>query len=202
MYCICHHSYGVFQGSILGPLYFNIYINDLFLFSEDFLMSNYADDNSPYEFNYTPEEVITQLEEDANVLISWFKNNYLKPNPDKWHLLLSEIGDDHCVKIGQDLISNSATEKVLGVTFDNKLNFNSHINKLCKKAIQKLYALARVSNFMSCNQRKIIMNAFISSQFNYCPLVWMCHNRTLNKQINKIHHRALSIVYRDYTSPS
>ena len=44
------------------------------------------------------------------------------------------------------------------------------------------------------------MNAFVSSQFNYCPLLWMCHNRSLNTQINKIHHRALSIVYRDNTS--
>ena len=53
---------------------------------------------------------------------------------------------------------------------------------------------------MSCNQRKIVMNAFISSQFNYCPLLWLCHNRFLNTLINKIHHRALSIVYRDNTS--
>ena len=53
---------------------------------------------------------------------------------------------------------------------------------------------------MSCNQRKIIMNAFISSQFNDCPLVWMCHSRSLNTQINNIHHRALRIVYRDHTS--
>ena len=53
---------------------------------------------------------------------------------------------------------------------------------------------------MSCNQRKIIMDAFISSQFNYCPLLWMCHSRSLNTQINKIHHRALSIICRDNTS--
>ena len=66
--------------------------------------------------------------------------------------------------------------------------------------MQKLHALARISNFMSCNQRKIIMNAFISSQFNYCPLLWMCHSRSLNTQINKIHDRALSIVYRDNAS--
>ena len=104
------------------------------------------------------------------------------------------------MKIGQQFILNSANEKVLGVFFDNKLNFKCHLNKLCKKASQKLHALARVSNFMSCNLRKIIMNAFISSQFNYCPLLWMCHNRSLNTQINKIHHRALSIVYRDNTS--
>ena len=192
--------YGVPQGSILGPLLFNIYINDLFLFSEDFLMSNYADDCSPYEFSDTTEGVIFKLEEDANLLIEWYKNNYLKPNPHKWHLLLTEIGDELCVKIGQQFIFNSANEKVLGVFFDNRLNFACHLNKLCKKAGQKLHALSRVSNFMSCNQRRIVMNAFISSQFNYCPLLWRCHNRSLNTQINKIHHRALSIVYRDHTS--
>ena len=167
--------YGVPQGSILAPLLFNIYINDLFLFSEDFLMTNYADDCSPYEFSYATEEVIIKLENDANLLIEWYKNNYLKPNPKKWHLLLSERGNELSVKIGQQLILNSEDEKVLDVFFDNRLNFKCHINKLCKKASQKLHALGRVSNFMSCNQRKIIMNAFISSQFNYCPLLWMCH---------------------------
>ena len=100
--------YGVPQGSILGPLLFNIYINDLFLFSEEFLMSNYADDCSPYEFSDTVEQVIIKLEKDANLLIQWYKNNNLKPNPETWHLLLSEIGDEHCVKIEQQFILNSA----------------------------------------------------------------------------------------------
>ena len=63
-----------------------------------------------------------------------------------------------------------------------------------------MHALARVSKYMSFLQRRIIMDAFISSHFNYCSLVWMCHSRKLNNQINRIHHRALRIVYRDYTS--
>ena len=86
------------------------------------------------------------------------------------------------------------------MVFDNKLNFNCHLDKLCKKAGQKIHALARVFNFMSHKQRKVIMNAFISSQFNYCPLLWMLHSRSINLKINKIHHRALSIVYRDNNS--
>ena len=124
----------------------------------------------------------------------------MKPNPDKWHLLLSSTDNDLYIQIGQEIIFNKNTEKILGVTFDNKLSFKSHINKICKKASQKLYALARVSNFMSFHQRRLIMDAFITSHFSYCPIVWMCHSRSLNNQINKIHHRALSIVYRDYTS--
>ena len=66
-----------------------------------------------------------------------------------------------------------------------------------KKASQKLHALARVSNLMSIRQRKIIMNAFIHSQFSYCPLIWMCHSRTIPSLINNIDERSLRIVYKD-----
>ena len=68
------------------------------------------------------------------------------------------------------------------------------------RARQKLQALARLSNVTSCQQRKIIMNAFISSQFNCCPSIWMCHSRSLHTQINKIHERALRLVHKDDTS--
>ena len=69
-----------------------------------------------------------------------------------------------------------------------------------EKAGQKLHALARLSNFMSVDQRKVIMNAFISSQFCYCPLLWMCYSRPVNTKINRIHERALRIVYDDNVS--
>ena len=53
---------------------------------------------------------------------------------------------------------------------------------------------------MNLAQRRLIMNAFIFSQFGYCPLVWMFHSRKLNNRINNIHERALTIIYRDYES--
>ena len=182
---------GVPQGSILGALIFNIYLNDFFLFTLNFDVANYADDNSPYEYGNSIDEVIEKLE------IDWFDMNYLKPNPDKWHLLLSETGEEHNINIGNECITNSTCEKILGVYFENKMTFNTRVTKLCKKASQKLHALARVSNLISFKQRKIIMNAFVSSQFNYCPLLWMCHSRVLHTQINRIHERALRIVYKD-----
>ena len=102
--------------------------------------------------------------------------NYLKPNPDKWHLLLSEVGNECNITIGDVCVSNSSCEKILGVCFDNKLNFNTHVTKLCKKASQKLHALARVSNLMSCRQMQIIMNAsfhlnFVIALFCGCAIV-------------------------------
>ena len=105
------------------------------------------------------------------------------------------------IQIGSECIFNSTCEKILGIYFDNKLNFEEHVSKLCKKASQKLdVLLARVSSFMSCRQRKIIMNAFIQSQFSYCPLLWMCHSRSIHTKINKIHERALRIVFGDNSS--
>ena len=65
---------------------------------------------------------------------------------------------------------------------------------------QKLHALSRISHFLDTEQLKRIMKAFILSQFNYCPLVWMFCDRTLNNQINRIHERALQITYKDMRS--
>ena len=188
---------GVPQGSILGPLLFNIYLSDLFLFTENSNVANYADDNSPYACKADIDSVIVQLEKDSRTLIEWVSSNVLKANPDKFHLLLSDTDCNFTLTVDQYEISNSKYEKLLGVTIDNKLNFNEHVSGLCKKASQKLHALARVSPYMNIIKRRTIMNAFINSQFGYCPLVWMFHSRMLNNRINKIHERALRIVYND-----
>ena len=60
-----------------------------------------------------------------------------------------------------------------------------------------LHALARISNFMSHDKLRLLMKAFIESQFGYCPLVWMFHSRTLNNRINRLHERALRLVYKE-----
>ncbi len=80
------------------------------------------------------------------------------------------------------------------------MTFKLHLTKLCANASQKLHGLSRVSNYMDFKKRKIVLNTFITSQFGYCPLVWMFHSRGINNRINKIHERALRIVYQDYKS--
>ena len=89
---------------------------------------------------------------------------------------------------------------LLGITIDHKLTFNEHVENLCIKANQKLHALARISNYMSQDKLRIIMKAFVTSQFGYCPLVWMFHSRKLNNRINTIQERALRLVYKDKIS--
>ena len=91
-------------------------------------------------------------------------------------------------------------KKLLGVIIDDKLTFNEHVSKLCKKASNKLHALARISKYMTKDKLRTIMNAFFTSQFAYCPLIWMFHNRTLKNRINKLQERALRLVHNDNTS--
>ena len=91
---------------------------------------------------------------------------------------------------------------MLGVNLEGRLNFDFHVNTLLKKASKKYHALARVCNYMNKKKRRILMNAFITSQFSYCPLVWMSHSRAMNNRINKIHEKALRLVYKDKTNLS
>ena len=97
-------------------------------------------------------------------------------------------------------IKASCCKELLGIKIDSNLTFHDHIIALCSEANKKLSALSRVSKYMDINKRRILMKSYFFSQFNYCPLVWMCHSRSLNNKINWIQERALQIVYRDYKS--
>ena len=83
---------------------------------------------------------------------------------------------------------------------DRNLNFDDHVFTLCKKAGRKLSALSRIANYISFQNIKILLKAFAKSQFGYCPLTWMFHNRKANPKINHIHERTLRIVYKDNIS--
>ena len=102
--------------------------------------------------------------------------------------------------VGNKCVPNASFEKILGVYFANKLSFDVHVTKLCTKAGQKLHALARVASYMSFNQKNPIFSAFIWSQFNSCRLIWLFHSRSLNNRIDRIHQRALRIVFNNNVS--
>ena len=191
---------GIPQGSIKGPLLFNIYICDLFFDIIEIDIANYADDTTPYALDSKLENIVKLLEENTDKLFKWFSNNLnLKANPDKCHLLVNTIGNIRiCVR--NETISNSSNQKLLGIRFNSNFRFDDHVASLCKKASQKLNALTRVAQYMNIAQRRSIMKAFVCSQFGYCPLVWMFHSRKINNRVNSLHERSLRVVYRDYNA--
>ena len=204
--------FGVPQGSIRGPLLFNIFLADLFFTLNDVVIASYADDNTPYVIADDINGVITSLEQTSKALFEWFENNLLKSNADKCHLLGS-ASDAVNLRVSEYDIKNRECEKLLGVKFDNKLTLEKHITDICRKASRKMYALARIAPYMDLSKRRIVMNAFFNSQFNYCPLnaffnsqfnyyplIWMRHNHTTNRKINRLHERCLRIIYNDKQS--
>ena len=196
----CYIILGIPQGSILGPLIFNIYMNDLFYFVNEEQLANYADDNTPFATGKDIETVLSHLTNDTDTLINWFQSNYFKLNAKKCKLLVSKNADNVSIVIDDHTIFGTDCVKLLGVNIDNKLDFNYHVSTIYKKASLKLHALARVSHFISKEKLRILLKAFVESQFGYCPLIWMFHNRTLNNKINKLHERALRLVYNNSTS--
>ena len=87
------------------------------------------------------------LEEASEILFKWFNDNLMKINVDKCHLLVS-TNNTAKIKIGNIDITNSKSEKLLGVKLDHKLSFADHISKVCKKACRKIHALSRVASYI------------------------------------------------------
>ena len=122
----------------------------------------------------------------------------MKLNGGKCHLLtFGTSQDDIKITVSEAIVKESSEEKLLGVTMDKNLNFKSHVSNLCKRASQKLHALARVSAFMNPDKLHLLMNSLIKSQFSDCQLIWMLHYWGLNAKVNKIQEMALRIVYKN-----
>ena len=120
----------------------------------------------------------------------------MKANPGKCHILLNSEKPEIILTNGISLAASSH-EKLLRVIIDLELQFENDITELCLKVSKTVNTLCRISSVMSLEKRRTLMKAFIESQFNYCPLIWTLHSRTLNNKIHRIHERALRTVYPD-----
>ena len=191
--------FGVPQGSILGPLLFNIFLCDIFFIMNETDFASYADDNMPYRTANTIDEVIHSLEHDSMMFSQWFSDNQVKANISKCHLLVNKK-NKVTIRIGGMEIKNSEYEMLLGIKVDTKLNFNEHLNDIISKASRKVNALSRVMPYMNLSKKKKLVSSFFNSQFNYCPLIWMFHSRIINNKINRLHERCLRLLYGNKSS--
>ena len=86
----------------------------------------------------------------------------------------------------------------LGITIDHELKFCKHIEYLCKQASFKPHSLRRIRKYLGNEKARILANAFIESQFNYAPLIWMFASKMAINKICKLHYRTLKVVYNEY----
>ena len=142
-----------------------------------------------------------QLEQQSNIALKWFEDNNMKMNADKCHLFVSGNKHEHTqAKIGNNQIWELRTVKHLGITTDNELKFDEYVSNLCKKTQRKLTVLTKIKKYLDFYQFRLSFKTVFDSQFKYCPLTWMFYSKTTNNKINKLHERALRLVYDDYVS--
>ena len=127
-----HIFSGAPEGSILGPLLFNIYVCHLFFGTGDLDIVSYADDNTPYTFSSELDLALKKLRSYTVKIFEWFHNNRLKSNAGKCNLI---TGSTFPVKIQIEntILSSVKKVKLLGVRIDGRLDFDYHVNQVCKK---------------------------------------------------------------------
>ena len=194
---------GVPQGSILGPLLFNIFINDLLIFLCDYNICNFADDNTISACNSSINRIVEELNSGVDAALQWFKLNPMVANPDKFQVLV--VGNKNGSFINLEIngcdIESTSTVKLLGVTLDNKLSFLPHVKNICKTATIRTKALMPVRGYLNQTKAFHLSNSYILSLFNYCQIVWMFCGKQGNTLINKTHKRCLRTVLYDYEIP-
>ena len=194
---------GVPQGSNLGPILFNIFINDLFLWIKESELYNFADDNTLSATADTIRDLITILESESEIALNWFDLNEMLANAKKFQaMILNRCGrhnDTHDLRIGDFTIRSKTSVELLGIDIDFKLNFNKYVGKLCKKAAGQLNTLGRHLHFIDFYERKALTECFVQSNFNFCPLVWFFTSPKSIRKIESIQERALRLLFQDYT---
>jgi hypothetical protein len=211
---------GVPQGSILGPLLFLIYINDLPCASSLFSLL-FADDTTLSESGSNIHELTAKVNCEFQKIVEYFRANKMLLHPDKTKFMIFNPPRIHETKL---FINNTnsglptdpilckelecvtgGTIKFLGVNFDPDLSFKVHINSLKAKISKSLYIIQRAKNLLSDKALLTLYYSMIHCHLNYGLNIWSCANKTTIKQLTVIQKRAIRTIsnskYNDHTEP-
>lgn len=192
-------SSGVPQGSVLGPLLFLLYINDIpgcveqaecRLYADDTLLCMNLDNSN-----------LSVLQSNIDSLSSWSKLWGMKFNTSKCvHMKISHKGglptDNEKLTLNDTEIPRSSSLKYLGITIENTLKWTEHITNICRKANRSLGMLRRCLNGANSKTSMFVYNAIVRPCLEYSSQVWSPHNVNLSEQLEKIQRRAIRWAYR------
>ena len=199
-------SRGVPQGSVLGPLLFCIFINDLPLSISDPLVSCdlFADDTSLHSSAANVSIVQNSLQKGLDDVSKWCNLNQMVIHPQKTKCMMITSRQKHqlChltlnLSIDNNPIEQVNSHKVLGTIIDDQLSWKKQIDSLCKKLSRSLYLLNRLKIYIDSDARKIFFNAHCLSHINYASTVWSGAAQDHLKKLNSLYKRATKIILPD-----
>ena len=183
---------GVPQGSLLGPLLFNIFVNDVNYTVENSSLRFYADDTIQYAHDTSSAILEYTLNQDICALSDWCKANYFHINSDKTQaMILGKSQYSYDLKVDNQMIKIKDTLKILGVTLDKELNFKPYIKDILRKVFAKIAALWRLKRMVPKESLIKLYKAYVLPHFEYCSPLLIGISKTLKNKLENANYYSL-----------